>query len=44
MFPIVGGRKVEQQGNMRALDITLTPEQIRALEDVLPFDQEFPNP
>jgi hypothetical protein len=44
MFPIVDGRKVEQQGNMKALDITLAPEQIRALEDVFPFDQEFPNP
>ena len=44
MFPIVGGRKVEQlHGNIQALDITLTPEQIKALEDVLPFDHGFPN-
>jgi hypothetical protein len=44
VFPIVGGRKVEQlQGNIKALDIVLTPAQIRALEEVLPFDQGFPN-
>ena len=44
MFPIVGGRKVEQlHGNIQALDITLAPEQIKALEEVLPFDHGFPN-
>ena len=44
MFPIVGGRKVEQlHGNIQALDITLTPEQIKALEEVLSFDHGFPN-
>lgn len=44
VFPIVGGRKVEQlHANIKALDIKLTPEQIKALEEVIPFDQGFPN-
>jgi aryl-alcohol dehydrogenase-like predicted oxidoreductase len=44
VFPIVGGRKVDHlHGNIMALDIKLTPEQIKSLESVLPFDQGFPN-
>ncbi|KAF8486593.1 Aldo/keto reductase [Gautieria morchelliformis] len=44
VFPIVGGRKVEHlEANMEALDIKLTPAQIKAMEEVLPFDQGFPN-
>lgn len=44
VFPIIGGRKVEQlHGNIKALDITLTPAQIKSLEDVIPFDPGFPN-
>jgi hypothetical protein len=44
VFPLVGGRKVEHlQANLEALDIKLTPEQIKALEEVLPFDVGFPS-
>ncbi|KIJ64652.1 hypothetical protein HYDPIDRAFT_90016 [Hydnomerulius pinastri MD-312] len=44
VFPIVGGRKVEHlRGNVEALDISLTPEQIKYLESVIPFDPGFPH-
>jgi len=44
VFPIIGGRKVEHlHANIEALDITLTPEHIRYLESILPFDPGFPN-
>ena len=44
MFPIIGGRKVEQlEGNIKALDITLSPAQMEALEGVLPFEKGFPS-
>jgi len=44
VFPIIGGRKIEQlQANIEALDLTLTPAHIKALEDVLPFDVGFPH-
>ena len=43
VFPIIGGRKVEQlKQNLEALDITLTPEQIKFLESQVPFDVGFP--
>ncbi|KAG2129115.1 NADP-dependent oxidoreductase domain-containing protein [Suillus clintonianus] len=43
VFPLVGGRKVEQlYGNIEALDISLSPEQIRYLESIIPFDPGFP--
>ena len=43
VFPIVGGRKVEQlQANVEALKITLSPEHIKYLESVFPFDPGFP--
>ncbi|KAL0564240.1 putative aryl-alcohol dehydrogenase aad14, partial [Marasmius crinis-equi] len=43
VFPIIGGRKVEQlEQNLEALDITLTPEQIQFLESQIPFDIGFP--
>ncbi|EJF63453.1 arylalcohol dehydrogenase [Dichomitus squalens] len=43
VFPIIGGRKVEQlHANIQALDIVLTPEHIKRLEDALPFDPGFP--
>ncbi|KAK7062847.1 putative aryl-alcohol dehydrogenase aad14 [Paramarasmius palmivorus] len=43
VFPIIGGRKVEQlKDNLEALDITLTPEQIKFLESQVPFDIGFP--
>ena len=44
VFPIVGGRKVEQlDANIEALDITLSDEQINFLEGVLPFKKGFPH-
>jgi diketogulonate reductase-like aldo/keto reductase len=44
VFPIIGGRKVEQlKENITALDISLTPEQVQRIEQAAPFDQGFPN-
>ncbi|KAI0066964.1 Aldo/keto reductase [Artomyces pyxidatus] len=43
VFPIVGGRKVEQlRENIVALDIALTPAHIKHIEDATPFDYGFP--
>ncbi|KIK71546.1 hypothetical protein GYMLUDRAFT_254737 [Collybiopsis luxurians FD-317 M1] len=43
VFPIVGGRKVEHLvSNLEALDISLSEEQIKELESVVPFDIGFP--
>ncbi|KAF9255752.1 arylalcohol dehydrogenase [Marasmius fiardii PR-910] len=43
VFPIIGGRKVEQlEQNLEALDITLSPEQVKFLESQVPFDVGFP--
>ncbi|ESK89649.1 arylalcohol dehydrogenase [Moniliophthora roreri MCA 2997] len=43
VFPIIGGRKVEQlKANLEALDISLSDEQIKYLESQLPFDIGFP--
>ncbi|EGN98352.1 hypothetical protein SERLA73DRAFT_109791 [Serpula lacrymans var. lacrymans S7.3] len=43
VFPLIGGRKVEHlQGNIQALDISLSPEQIQYLESIVPFDPGFP--
>ena len=44
VFPIIGGRKVEHlMDNIEALDISLTTEQIKYLEGVIPFDLGFPH-
>jgi len=44
VFPIVGGRKVEQlYENIEALDIRLSAEHIKSLESVLPFEPGFPH-
>lgn len=44
VFPIVGGRKVEQlNANIEALEIALTKEHIKAVESVVPFDLGFPH-
>ena len=44
VFPIIGGRKVEHlMDNIEALDISLTTEQIKCLEEVIPFDLGFPH-
>ena len=43
VFPIIGGRKVEHlHGNIEALGISLSDEQIKYLESILPFDIGFP--
>ncbi|KAG0701400.1 NADP-dependent oxidoreductase domain-containing protein [Suillus ampliporus] len=43
VFPLVGGRKVEQLfENIEALDISLSAEQIKYLESIIPFDPGFP--
>lgn len=43
VFPVIGGRKVEHlHANLEALEISLSPEQIRFLGDVVPFDKGFP--
>ncbi|KAI0044267.1 Aldo/keto reductase [Auriscalpium vulgare] len=44
VFPIIGGRKVEQIAeNIQALDIALSPEQIKRIEDATPFSPGFPH-
>ncbi|KAH9040999.1 NADP-dependent oxidoreductase domain-containing protein [Lactarius pseudohatsudake] len=43
VFPIIGGRKVEQlKDNVTALDISLSAEQIKRIEEATPFDPGFP--
>lgn len=43
VFPTVGGRKVEHLlANLEALDISLSPEQIKFLDGVVPFEKGFP--
>ncbi|KAF5350897.1 hypothetical protein D9758_010530 [Tetrapyrgos nigripes] len=44
VFPIIGGHRIEQlDQNLEALEITLTPEQIKFLEsEAPPFDIGFP--
>lgn len=43
VFPIIGGRKPEQLlANVEALNVSLTPAQVKYLEDVIPFDLGFP--
>jgi aryl-alcohol dehydrogenase-like predicted oxidoreductase len=43
VFPIIGGRKVEHlTSNLEALDLTLTKEHLKAIDDIVPFDPGFP--
>nr|POE53362.1 norsolorinic acid reductase a [Quercus suber] len=43
VFPIVGGRKVEHlKGNVEALAVELTQDEIDEIEDAAPFDIGFP--
>jgi aryl-alcohol dehydrogenase-like predicted oxidoreductase len=43
VFPIIGGRKVEHlMENVEALDLHLTPDHIKAIEDAKAFDLGFP--
>lgn len=44
VFPLIGGRKVEHlMDNIKALEVSLSTEQISFLESILPFDPGFPN-
>ncbi|KAI5119358.1 hypothetical protein M0805_008514 [Coniferiporia weirii] len=44
VFPIIGGRKVEHlMANVEALKISLSDEQIKYIESIIPFDPGFPN-
>ncbi|PNY24930.1 Norsolorinic acid reductase A [Tolypocladium capitatum] len=44
VFPIVGGRKVEHlKGNIEALTIQLSDEDIKEIEGAVPFDLGFPH-
>lgn len=43
VFPIIGGGKVDQlKDNIRALELSLTREQVEKLEGLMPFDIGFP--
>ena len=43
VFPIIGGRKIEQlEQNIEALKIHLSDEQVNFLESVIEFDIGFP--
>lgn len=43
VFPIVGGRKVEHlKGNIEALGLELTPEDMKEIESATPFEIGFP--
>lgn len=43
VFPVIGGRKVEHlEANLEALEIVLSPEHIKYLESIVPFDPGFP--
>jgi aryl-alcohol dehydrogenase-like predicted oxidoreductase len=43
VFPIIGGRRVEQlHQNIEALTLHLSDEQVKSLESVVPFDIGFP--
>ncbi|CAK7200259.1 hypothetical protein SEUCBS139899_002950 [Sporothrix eucalyptigena] len=44
VFPIVGGRNTEQlQGNIDALSLVLTDEDVAEIEGAVPFDVGFPH-
>ncbi|KAF8550817.1 Aldo/keto reductase [Imleria badia] len=43
VFPIIGGRRVEQlEANVEALKIVLSPEHVKYIESILPYDPGFP--
>lgn len=44
VFPVIGGRKVEQlKSNLEALEIALSPEQIAYIESESPLELGFPH-
>lgn len=43
VFPIIEGRKTEDfAANVEALSITLQPDHIKYLEDIIRFDKGYP--
>ncbi|KAF8986748.1 Aldo/keto reductase [Cyathus striatus] len=43
VFPIIGGRKIEHlKENIEALEISLSKEQIKYIESIVPFELGFP--
>ena len=43
VFPVVGGRKIEHlKGNIEALGLELSAEDMQAIESAFPFDVGFP--
>ena len=43
VFPIIGGRKVEHlHANLEALELALSPEQIKKLDSIVPFEKGYP--
>lgn len=43
VFPIIGGRKIEHlKGNIEALSVKLSPQDIEEIEAAAPFDPGFP--
>ncbi|KAF8996051.1 NADP-dependent oxidoreductase domain-containing protein [Cyathus striatus] len=43
VFPIIGARKIEQwKANLEALEISLSKEQIKYIESLVPFELGFP--
>lgn len=44
VFPIVGGRTIDHlKGNIAALKISLSKEDIKEIDEAVPFDFGFPN-
>lgn len=44
VFPVIGGRKVEHlMANLEALTISLSADQVKYLESIVPLDPGFPN-
>lgn len=44
VFPVVGGRRIEHlKGNIEALTIELSPEDVEEIESAVPFDLGFPH-
>jgi hypothetical protein len=44
VFPIVGGRKIEHlKANVEALSLQLSADEMKEIEDVVPFDHGFPH-
>ncbi|KAI1266245.1 aldo/keto reductase [Xylariaceae sp. FL1019] len=44
VFPVIGGRKIEHlKGNIAALTLRLTPEEMDEIEAAAPFDPGFPH-